>query len=345
MFRILIKSLMGFVLVGSLSTAQAQEEDRSYILATATTGGTYYPVGVAIATLTKIRLQPSTGISLSAISSAGSGENVRLLRDDEVQFAILQGLYGAWAWNGDGPLTEAGPQSDLRSITMLWPNVEQFAVRSSYAASGTISDMNGLRGERFSIGARNSGTEGSGRHILGALGYDVDADFDMVFQGYGPSADSLQNNVIDGMNAPAGIPVSALTRAFAADGENLTILSFTDEEMMRVNAQYDLWTRYTIPGGTYPNQDADIATIAQPNFLTVRSDVDEEAVYQITKTIYENLAFLRSIHAATGDMSLERSVAGLPLPLHPGALRYYDEMGVDVPDALRPVAEDGEPVE
>ncbi len=333
MIRVLHICLLALVMAAGGTTADAR--DRSYILATATTGGTYYPEGVAIATLTKIRLEPSSGVSLSAISSAGSAENIRLMRDDEVQFAILQGLYGAWAWTGEGPFAGAGQQRDLRAITMLWPNVEQFVVRSRFAESGTMADMRALRGRRFSIGARNSGTEGSGRHILGALGFDADEDFALVFQGYGPSADSLQNGVIDGMNAPAGIPVSALTRAFAADGARLTILSFSNDEMARANARYPLWTRFDIPAGTYPNQPTEIHTIAQPNFLAVRADVDEEAVYLITRTIFENLSFLTGIHAATSYITLDSAVGGLPLPLHPGALRYYDEVGVELPARLR----------
>jgi TRAP transporter TAXI family solute receptor len=336
MFHSLLVRLAAAALCLFAASASAQEGERSYILTTATTGGTYYPVGVAIATLTKVRLEPTTGVSLSAISSAGSGENVRLLRDDEAQFAILQGLYGAWAWTGEGPLAEEGPQTNLRAITMLWPNVEQFVIRTRFAEAGTMADMTTLRGRRFSIGARNSGTEGSGRHILGALGFDPDTDFDLVYQGYGPSADSLQNGVIDGMNAPAGIPVAALTRAFAADGETLTILSFTDEEIEAVNARYPLWTRFDIPAGTYPGQSEVIRTVAQPNFLAVRADIDDEAVYLITKAIYENLPFLAGIHSATSYMALDRAVAGLPLPLHPGALRYYEEAGVEIPDRLRP---------
>ena len=88
--------------------AQAQDA-RSYILATATTGGTYYPVGVALATLTKVKLEPSEGIAMSAISSAGSGENVKLLRENQAQFGILQGLFGAWAADGSGMLEAEGP--------------------------------------------------------------------------------------------------------------------------------------------------------------------------------------------------------------------------------------------
>lgn len=336
----LISAVTGLILCVLPSIAAAQDdESRSYILSTATTGGTYYPVGVALATLTKIRLEPTTGISLSAISSAGSAENVTLLRNDEAQFAILQGLYAAWAWNGTGPLTEEGPQDMLRSVTMLWPNAEHWTVRTRYAPTEYVADFAGMEGRRLSIGARNSGAEGSGRHVLAALGIDADEHFDLVFQGYGPSADSLQNGLIDGMNTPAGAPVSAVTRAFAAAGDELTLLGFTDEDLAAVNAAYPLFSRYVIPAETYPGQLSDVQSISHPNILAVRADVDEESVYQITKAIYENLPFLANIHRATSEMSLESAIVGLPMPLHPGAIRYYEEAGLEVPDSLRPQPE------
>ncbi len=95
------------------------EGSRSYLLGTGTTGGTYYPVGVAIATLVKVKLEPKAKIAMSAITSAGSGENLKLLREDQVQFAILQGLWGAHARAGSGPLANVGPQEHLRGISML----------------------------------------------------------------------------------------------------------------------------------------------------------------------------------------------------------------------------------
>ncbi|WP_432695528.1 TAXI family TRAP transporter solute-binding subunit [Marinobacterium sp. YM272] len=329
---------MGLALAVSVATgtsglAQAAEENRSYILATASTGGTFYPVGVALATLAKVKLEPTTGLALSAINSAGSGENVKMLRENEAQFAILQGLYGAWAWEGEGQLKDAGKQDYLRSVSMLWQNVEQFVVRSDYAETGTISDLKGFEGRKFSIGKKNSGTEGSGREILGNLGIDADS-FNLAYMGYGPSADAMQNGTIDGMNIPSGVPTSAITRAYAAMGSDIQILNFTDEQMKEANGKYDLWTRFTIPENTYPGQTQEINTIAQPNFLAVRDDVSEEDVYQLTKTIYENLTFLNGIHAATKAMALEKAIAGLPTPLHPGAARYYREVGVEIPDRL-----------
>ena len=119
--RSLIKTLsmaVALSTVAGVSGLAQAEEKRSYILATASTGGTYYPVGVALATLAKIKLEPTHKISLSAINSAGSGENLKLMGENEAQFAILQGLYGAWAWEGEGQLANAGPQKNLRAITM-----------------------------------------------------------------------------------------------------------------------------------------------------------------------------------------------------------------------------------
>ncbi len=108
---LLILVVTGALIAAALTgRGDAERADsRTYILATATTGGTFYPVGVAIATLTKQVLAEPHGVALAAISSAGSQENLRLMRSGEAQFAILQGLYGAWAWNGSGRLSDEQP--------------------------------------------------------------------------------------------------------------------------------------------------------------------------------------------------------------------------------------------
>jgi len=329
-YLVAVVASVGFFSAGNLQAA----DDHNYLLATASTGGTYYPVGVALSTLTKVKLQPTHKISMSAISSAGSGENVKLLRDNEVQFAILQGLYGYYAWNGKGPLAQDGPQKNLRSISMLWQNVEHFTIQTAKAKTGTISDMVALKGERMSMGKKNSGTIGSNEVILSNLGVNIDKDYDLVYVGYGPSADALQNGQIAGMSTPAGVPASAVTRALASMGEKATLLSFTEEQAKKADGGLGLWTPYLIKSTAYPGLKKDVMTIAQPNFLAVRADIDEEAVYLITKTIYENLPFLNAIHKATIAMSTDKALAGLPMPLHPGAARYYREIGLTIPDNL-----------
>ncbi|MEX2632378.1 MAG: TAXI family TRAP transporter solute-binding subunit [Tistlia sp.] len=316
--------------------AQAQEE-QNFILATASTGGTYYPVGVALATLIKVKLQPKDKINMSAISSAGSGENVKLLRENEAQFAILQGLFGYYAWEGKGPVEQEGKQEHLRSVSMLWPNVDHFVVKKEYAKTGTIDDLAETKGMAWAMGSKNSGTIGSNRTILANLGYDMENDFELVYVGYGPSAEALQNGQIAGMSTPAGDPVGAVTQAFASMGADaIALLEFTPEQAEKADGGMGLWVPYTVPAGTYPGLEEDTDTIAQPNFLATTASVPEEEVYKITKTIYENLGFLQNIHPATKAMSLERAIGGLPAPLHPGALRYYEEVGVTIPDRLRP---------
>ncbi|MFT2097806.1 TAXI family TRAP transporter solute-binding subunit [Marinomonas sp. 2405UD66-6] len=337
---------LGFVSKAILSSATAvaltlsasssfAADNRDYILATASTGGTYYPVGVAIATLSKVKLTPKFGFSVSAISSAGSGENIKLIRENQAQFAILQGLYGAWAWNGEGPFESSGKQTDLRSVSMLWQNVEHLVLHTDLVKTGTVSDLKALEGtnNKFSIGSKNSGTEGSGRQQL--KGLDIDPDkFNLAYMGYGASADAMQNGNIEGMNTPAGVPVSAVTRLYASMNGKVKVLDYTDEQMKAANGNYDLWTRYVIPADTYPGQTKAINTVAQPNFLATHKNMSEEDVYELTKSLYENLAYLSAIHKATSVMSIEKAIAGLPVPLHPGAARYYRERGINIPARL-----------
>ncbi len=332
---ILILIFFFLVSLAGPSGAADKIKEKKYLLTTASTGGTFYPVGVALSTLVKVKLEPQYNIGMSAINSAGSGENVKLLRENEAQFAILQGLYGYWAWNGKGPLVHDGPQRHLRSITMLWQNVEQFILLSKYAKTYTMEDFNQVKGETLALGKKNSGTLGSNTHLLSNLGFDVEKDFKLVHVGYGPSANALQNGQVAGLSTPAGVPTSAVTRVMAAMGDKIAFMNYTDDQLAKADGGLEIWNRYIIPAGTYPNQDKEVKTIAQPNFLAVRADVDEEAVYLITKTIYENLGFLNAIHKATQVMALDKAIKGLPLPLHPGALKYFEEAGLTIPDRLK----------
>ncbi len=322
------------LLVAIFLTACSDELTRArpYVLTTATTGGTYYPVGVALATIAHAQLYETRGISLTAISSAGSLENVKLLRDNQAQFAILQGPFGAWSWNGEGPVSN--PQTHIRSVSALWKNVEHFVLLTELTEAGDIMDLDNLDGERYVLGARNSGAEQTGRFILDTLGIDYEEKFNLAYMGYGPTTSAIQDGNIVGMNIPAGAPVSSITQAFALLGDRMSILNWTEESMNKLNTRYPLWDWYDFPPGTYPNQTEHIRTIASPNILVTRVYINEEVVYNVTKVIWENLATLQEIHGATKDMRLEIAVDGLGAPLHPGALRYYREVGLEIPARL-----------
>ncbi len=322
--------LIVFALVFAVSTLPAQEaaaSDQNLIIATATTGGTYYPVGVAIGTLISIKLAKANQITATAINSAGSGENVQMLKNKECDMAILQALFGLDAYNGRGPY-EGKPVKAFQAMTMLWENVEHFPVLQKKVKSGTIMDLKDF-GDKFSIGKRGSGTEGSGRTILAALGVDPEKEMTLEFLGYTPSAQAMMDGRISGANIPAGPPVAAITQLYAQLGaKRVKVLDFTDEQLATIQKDYPIWNRFVVKAGTYPGQKADINTISQPNFLACRPDLPEDTVYLILKTVYENLPFLHNIHQATKAMSLERATTGLPVPLHPGAEKFYKEKGV-----------------
>ncbi|MEM6988469.1 MAG: TAXI family TRAP transporter solute-binding subunit, partial [Pseudomonadota bacterium] len=289
-------------------------------------------VGTAIATLSKIKLLPKEKFSLTAVNSAGSGANVQAMAADTAQFAIIQGLYGHYAATGTGPVSE--PQTGMRSVTMLWQNVEQFVIAKDKASSGTVDDLMALSGSTMAMGKQNSGTIGSNTVLLSGLGIDIEKDYELYYAGYGPSADALANGQVAGAGLPSGPPTSAITKLLSTNGDDFTLLNVTDEQAAKMDGGRNLWVPYTIEAGTYPNQDAAVNTIAQPNFLAVNASVDEEHVYKLTKSIYENLPFLQAIHPATKAMAIEKATAGLPLALHPGAARYYQEQGIDIPARL-----------
>jgi len=156
----------------------------------------------------------------------------------------------------------------------------------------------------------------------------------MLYAGYGPSVDAMANGQAAAAGMPSGPPTSAVTKLMSTNGDKFTILNVTADEAEKMDGGRKLWVPYTIAAGTYPGQTADIETIAQPNFLAVNADVDENHVYLLTKTLYENLPFLNAIHKATLAMDVNKAMGGLPVPLHPGAMKYYKEVGLEIPAHL-----------
>ncbi len=318
----------------------AQEEVRHYALGTATTGGTYYPVGVAIQALVEARLTPSHNIEIEAVSTGGSAANIGLLRNGEVSFAMVQGLFAREAAAGVGLPADPRAQvsrAELRSVTMLWPDVMHVVVRSSRLAGGTIDDLAAFGGAGISLGAGHSGSRASSMLALGNLGLDP-AGLNIVDSGsYDGTVTAFESGDIDGMVMFGGVPISALARLAALHGDEVAFLTVSDGAVLAVNGDLDdLWLAHIIPGGAYAGQTEDVATLAEPNSLLARGDVPADDVYAILKTMFENMDFLASMHPAVRAISLETALAGMTFPLHPGALRFFEEAGIAIPDDLRP---------
>lgn len=332
--KTLIVALICVLVIASFGgvALAAKKKTISLVIATATTGGTYYPMGVGMASLWSIKLAKDHGIMVQAITSAGSGENVNMLKGKEVDLAILQGLFGKMSWNGIG-IYKGKPNKELRTITMLWPNVEHFVIFKDKVKTGTIADIKGLR---FSIGRAGSGTERSGLTIMSGIGMKRE-DVKGEYLGYFESAKAMKDGRIEGANLVAGPPVAAVTDVFATPGMKAAILEFTDEQLKEINDKTAYpGFRYVIPANTYPGQDKPINTIAQPNFLGVRMDVDKEVIYLLTKTLFENPDYLKQVHKMGAFITLENALSGLPAPLHPGSYKFYKEKGLTIPQNLVP---------
>lgn len=308
----------------------AVEKPQSLLITTATTGGTYYPMGVSMAVLWSKKLEKQK-IRVAAQSSAGSGENIAMLKNKEADLAILQGIFGVMAWNGTG-IYKDKPLKELRTMAMVWPNVEHFVIKTDKVKTGTIMDIKGLR---FSIGRAGSGTERSGLTIMEGLGLKRD-DVQAEYLGYFESATAMKDGRISGANLPAGPPVAAVTDLFATPRMKVTVLEVTDEQLEAIDKRFPTWFRYIVPPNTYPGQTKPIKTIAQPNFLGARMDLDPDTIYLLTKTLLENTEEMKKVHAMGAFIKLENAISGLPAPLHPGALRYYKEKNVKIPPSLIP---------
>ena len=306
-------------------------DESAYFLGTASTGGTFHPVGVALSTLIKLKLLPEVDVDLNAINTEGSQQNIELIRRNDIQFAIISSLAGHEARAGVGAFADAGPDDDLRAIATLWLSADHLLVRDDTVESGTIEDFLALRGRPVSVGRPESGTLIENRALMVALGIDVDRDFDLIELGYGESAEALASGRIDGMGVSGGVPIGAVQDVFDRLGGGAAVLDVDDDQLKKIDGGRRIWQRVVIPSGTYAGQSRDIFTIGKPNMLVARADVDDDVVYQITKTIFEELEYLRGLHSATRQISLDNVVNRLPLPIHPGAERYFAEKGVELP--------------
>lgn len=305
---------------------------KEYRIATATTGGTYFPMASGAASLWSMILGKKSGITVAAQATAGSVENVDLLRAKKADFAIIQGHIVRCAWRGVENY-KGQPLKDLRTITALWPDVEHFVIRKDKSKKGTLADLKGLK---YYVGLKGSGTERSTDTLLKALGFDTNG-FSRGKLDYYETARAINDGALDGASLPGGPPVPAVSALYSAGTTEVVVLDVTKKQLKEI---LDKTTypgqAYVIKRGTYPGQKRPIKTIAQPNILVVRGDIPEEVVYQLTKTLFENLAYLKQVHAMGKYLSLKTALTGLPAPLHPGAFKYFKEKRLKIPAALEP---------
>lgn len=284
----------------------------------ATSGGTYFLIANGICQL--LNDKASEWFIASAQATAGTPENIRLMEEGETDFAFGQAGVVGQALNGEGAF-EGETFDNISSVTYVYPNVMQIAV-SNKSGVNSFADF---KGKTFCAGASGSATELNTRDMFAACGIAYE-DSSIEYTSESQSVELMQNGQADGANLIAAIGAASVTELYSTGDYHL--LSFTDEELDAILSYSDAYYKYTIPAGTYANQDEDINTFAVANGIFCRSDLDEDAVYNFVKTMYDNIDDVYEIHSiCANNIALENCVNGMTAPLHPGAEKYYKEVG------------------
>lgn len=280
------------------------------------TSGVYYPLGVA---LSDVYAKGISGARVQVQATKASVENLNLLQQGKGEIAFTLGDALAFAWAGNTDAGFPGKLDKLRGIAAIYPNYIQ-VVASADSGIRTLAD---LRGHSLSVGAPKSGTELNARAILAAAGL---AYADLGKTEYLPFAESVElmkNRQLESTLQSAGLGVASIRDL--AKTQQIVLVAVPADLVAKIGAPY---LPGKIPAGTYEGQTADVETAAIGNFLATHADVPDETVYQMTKLLFESLDKLSAAHAAAKSIDLAKALNGMPLPLHPGAERYYKEKGL-----------------
>ncbi len=290
-------------------------------LATATTGGAYYPAGIAVAQLLSEKIP---GLQVSASTSGGSVENITLLAFNEAQMAWVQSNVLEDAYLGTGTFAgEAHPE-----LRILVPGVENHYQMLVDRESG-INSLAEWRGKRVVVGRLGSGTVVTHEVVLGAFGITL-SDIVPDYLGQNEAIDAIRNGRADATIAVGAAPLAPISEALAGPGTRVRLLSLSPEEIAQITSYTQWITPMTIPAGVYPGQTEPIHTVGHVGFLVVHERMSEDLAYRIVKTMYENREWLIQTYPGWDNGSFENPKTALTLsvPLHPGAERYLREAGL-----------------
>ncbi len=281
------------------------------------TSGVYYPLGVAFSNILG-KAMPDAHVAVQ--STKASVENLNLLQAGRGEVAFTLGDSLNDAWQGDKEAGFAKPLDKLRGIAALYSNYIQVVARAD-AGIKTLAD---LKGKNVSVGAAKSGTELNARAILKAAGLSYD-DFGKVeYLSFGESVELMKNRQLDATFISAGLGVSALRDL--ASSINMVVVPIPADVVKKTGKKS--YIPAEVPANTYEGQTTAVPTASVINFLVTRAGLDDQTVYTITKAFFTNLDQLQAAHSAAKGISLQKAPQNMPLPLHPGAEKYYREIGV-----------------
>lgn len=305
--------LAGAVIATTPAVASAQEFIN---VLTGGTSGVYYPVGAALASLYGEKIP---GVQTQVQATKASVENLNLLQQGKGELALALGDSVKFAWEGDAEAGFKAPLSKLRGLAAAYPNYIQIAA----SAESGIKTLADLKGKSLSVGAAKSGTELNARTILEAAGMSYDDLGKVEYLPFAESVELQKNRQLDATLQSAGMGVASIKDLATAMATQ--IVAVPADVVEKLGAPF---VAGIIPAGTYEGQAEDVPTVAVMNYFVTHEDVSDETAYQMTKVMFENLPALIAAHKSAEQITLDNALTGMPIPLHPGAERYYREVGV-----------------
>jgi len=299
----------------SKDAGSSQAEVTRLRMATGGTTGTYYAFGSAVAQI----LSEKTKIAMPVESTGASKANIELIDSGDVEIAIVQNDTMDYAARGLETFNGTKYNS-FSAMAAVYAEVCQI-VASASSGIKTVAD---LRGKNVSVGDAGSGTEINARHILDAYGLTYN-DIRVQNLGVGPSADALRDNKIDAFFFTSGAPASGITDV--ANAKDVVLVEIDDAHAATLQAKYPSYTQYSIPAATYKGMAAAVKTVAIKATFIVSNKLSEDTVYTITKALFESKAQIELAHSKGKELTLAYAVDGIPVNFHPGALKYYKEVG------------------
>jgi TRAP transporter TAXI family solute receptor len=279
------------------------------------TSGVYYPLGVG---LSKIYGEKIEGSKVQVQSTKASVENLNLIQSGKGEIAFVLGDSVKYGWEGNA---EAGFQSkldNLRGIAGIYPNYVHIVA----SKSSNINSIEDLKGKRVSVGAPKSGTELQARAILKAAGMSYEDLGKVEYLPFGQSVELIKNRQIDATVQSAGLGVASIKDL--ANSVEVVIVEIPESLIEKLGAPY---VSATIPANTYQGVAQDTKTAGIVNFLITSQNVSDQTAYYMTKHLFENLPALVATHSAAKNINIDKALTGMPVPLHPGAAKYYKEKG------------------
>jgi len=284
-------------------------------LATGGTGGTYYPLGGAMAEIWNKNIP---GMNATAQSTGASVANINMLKEGKVEVIMVQNdvtYYASTASEMKETFKEK--YTDLRGLCTLYPETVQIVTKADKKIK-TVAD---LKGKKVAVGAAGSGTEANARQILEEYGITY-KDISPQYLNFNDAAGSLKDGNVDAAFVTAGHPTSAIMDI--ASQHKVVLVPIDDDKAASLIKKYPFYAKVTIPTGTYTGVDTETKAVAVMAMLAVSTKMSDDTAYQLLKTMYANTDRIKAAHKVGEKIKKETAKEGMSIPLHPGAQKFFD---------------------